>query len=82
MSWQLLPRATALAIASGAIGTAAIVSYLLATSRQLLTITPVLASLYPAIPVMLALTVLRERLSARQLTGLIAAAATACLVAA
>jgi drug/metabolite transporter (DMT)-like permease len=78
--WTMPRLPAAAAMASGVIGTAAIVSYLLATSRQLLTIPTVLASLYPAVPVLLAVTVLRERLSTRQIVGLVVAGAAIGLV--
>lgn len=78
--WRLTRLQTAVALASGTVGTAAIVCYLLATREQLLAVATVLTSLYPAIPVVLALIVLRERLSGWQTTGLLAAAAAASLV--
>jgi len=64
----------------GACATLALVAYLLATREQLLSIAVVLSSLYPAIPVLLGLTVLRERLNRAQLTGLAAAGVAIALL--
>ncbi|WP_199553150.1 EamA family transporter [Streptomyces sp. N35] len=44
--------------------------YLLATQQQMLAVAVVLASLYPAIPVILGLAVLHERVNRRQMVGL------------
>lgn len=68
------------ACAVGAIGSVAIVLYLLATQRQLLALVTVLSALYPAVPVVLALVFLRERLSRHQVAGLGLAAGTIALV--
>lgn len=64
----------------GAVGSVGIVLYLIATEHQLLTLVTVLAALYPAVPVVLAMTFLRERLSRGQAAGLALAAATIALV--
>jgi drug/metabolite transporter (DMT)-like permease len=64
----------------GCCATLALVAYLLATRAQLLSIAVVLSSLYPAIPVLLGLTVLRERLSGAQLAGLFAAGVSITLL--
>lgn len=61
--WRLTGRAWAATVAAGALGTLAIVLYLEATGQQLMAITTVLSALYPAIPVLLALTLLKERLT-------------------
>lgn len=58
------------AAATGFVATTALVFYLMATRQQLVAIAVVLSSLYPAIPVLLGVTVLRERLSWRQCLGL------------
>jgi drug/metabolite transporter (DMT)-like permease len=67
-------------VLSGVLGTSAITAYLLATRHQALSIAVVLTSLYPAIPVLLGLTVLRERLTRRQLIGLVCATGTVLLL--
>jgi uncharacterized membrane protein len=70
-----LPRSLLLpACAVGAAGSLAIVLYLMATRGQLLTLATVLAALYPAVPVVLALLFLRERVTRQQATGLVLAA--------
>lgn len=61
------------AAACGGLAAFGLISYLLATREELDTIAVVLASLYPAIPVLLGITVLRERLSRWQTVGLVAA---------
>lgn len=77
-----LPAAIAApAGAMGAVGTVATLLYMLATRDQLLAIAAVLSALYPAIPVLLALGLLRERLTATQTVGLGCAAAAVSLVA-
>lgn len=63
------------AAGAGALAGCALVLYLAATRRELLVVAVVLSSLYPAIPVLLGITALRERLSRSQLTGLAGAAA-------
>jgi len=62
------------AAATGMLAALALVCYLLATRQQLVTVAVVLSSLYPVVPVLLGITVLRERLSKGQVIGLIAAA--------
>ncbi|MTD53921.1 EamA family transporter [Amycolatopsis pithecellobii] len=69
------------AAATGAAAALALVCYLLATRLQLVVIAVVLSSLYPAIPVLLGITVLHERLSRRQVTGLAAATVAVLLLA-
>lgn len=73
-------RTALLAIASGVLGTSAIAAFLFATREQALSVAVVLTSLYPAVTVLLGLTVLHERLSLRQAAGLACAAATVVLV--
>jgi uncharacterized membrane protein len=77
---QLDARTGGLAVLSGVLGTSAIAAFLLATRAQALSIAVVLTSLYPAVPVILGLTVLRERLTSRQASGLACAAATVLLI--
>jgi drug/metabolite transporter (DMT)-like permease len=77
---QLDARTGGLAVLSGVLGTSAIAAFLLATRAQALSIAVVLTSLYPAVPVILGLTVLRERLTSRQALGLACAAATVLLI--
>ncbi|MFI6217140.1 EamA family transporter [Nocardia brasiliensis] len=60
-------------LGTGALGTLAIALYTWATWQQLLAIAVVLAALYPVIPVVLGLTVLRERLTRTQVFGLVLA---------
>ncbi|HZX03056.1 EamA family transporter [Kribbella sp.] len=69
-----------LAVASGVLGTSAIAAFVLASRAQALSVAVVLTSLYPAVTVLLGLTVLHERLTGRQVTGLVCAAATVVLV--
>lgn len=54
--------------------------YLWATQQQMLAIAVVLASLYPAVPTALGITVLRERVTRAQMVGLISAAAAVILL--
>ncbi|MBF6168874.1 DMT family transporter [Streptomyces gardneri] len=73
------PRATALAIllslVTGVLASLALVCYLLATREELVVIAVVLSSLYPAIPVLLGIAALGERLTRSQAFGFAAAAA-------
>ncbi|MEU9899073.1 EamA family transporter [Streptomyces phaeochromogenes] len=55
--------------------------YLEATTRQLMAVATVLSSLYPAVPVVLALVLLGERLNRRQVLGLVCAASAIGLIA-
>jgi drug/metabolite transporter (DMT)-like permease len=73
-------RTALLAIASGVLRTSAIAAFLFASREQALSVAVVLTSLYPAVTVLLGLTVLHERLSLRQALGLLCAAATVVLV--
>lgn len=68
-------RVTLAAAVNGGVAALALVCYLLAARQQLVVIAVVLSSLYPAIPVLLGVTALRERLSRRQVLGLAGAAA-------
>jgi drug/metabolite transporter (DMT)-like permease len=69
------------AAACGATAAFALICYLLATRQALDVVAVVLSSLYPAIPVLLGITMLRERLSRWQTVGLVAAAAAVGLLA-
>ncbi|HXV94900.1 MAG TPA: DMT family transporter [Pseudonocardia sp.] len=69
------------AAGTGALGTVAIVLYTLATRRQLLALAVVLAALYPVVPVVLGLTVLRERATRGQVLGLVLAAVAIAVIA-
>jgi drug/metabolite transporter (DMT)-like permease len=66
---------------SGSLGTLAIVLYLWATQRQLMSVATVLSALYPAIPVVLGLVLLSERVNRRQVVGLLCAGAAIGLIA-
>lgn len=68
------------AAACGAVAAVALTCYLLATWQQLVTVAVVLSSLYPAIPVLLGITLLHERLTRTQTAGLVAAAAAVGLL--
>lgn len=70
--------AKALTIGAGA--ALSLSAYLLATREQLLSIAVTLASLYPAIPVLLGVLVLRERCTRRQVVGLIGATVAVVLL--
>jgi drug/metabolite transporter (DMT)-like permease len=73
-------RGLLLAAGPGAIAATALAFYLAATREQLLVVAVVLSSLYPAIPVILGITALRERLSWKQTVGLVGAAAAIALL--
>jgi drug/metabolite transporter (DMT)-like permease len=68
------------AAATGGVAAFALVCYLLATRQQLMAVVVVLASLYPAIPVLLGITALRERLTGWQVGGLVASGAAIALL--
>ncbi|MFJ9251032.1 EamA family transporter [Streptomyces sp. NPDC101776] len=69
------------AVAAGVVGTVAIVLYLAAIAHQLMAVATVLCSLCPAVPVVLALLLLGERLSRRQVFGLVCAGLAVALIA-
>ncbi|WP_129841641.1 EamA family transporter [Streptomyces sp. RFCAC02] len=69
--------AAALIGAGAAVG---LMLYLDAAHREMLAVAVVLASFYPAIPVLLGIAVLRERLSPGRTVGLVAAAAAIALL--
>ncbi|MEV8592701.1 EamA family transporter [Streptomyces sp. NPDC052012] len=68
------------ALAVGAGAALGLVLYLLAAQRHLLAVAVVLASLYPALPVVLGLAVLDEHVSRRQAAGLLGAALATVLL--
>ncbi|WP_435813839.1 hypothetical protein [Streptomyces tauricus] len=68
-------------VAAGALRTLATVLYLEATRQQLMAIATVLSTLYPAIPVLLALMLLKEHLNRRRAVGLVCAAPAIGLIA-
>ncbi|MFI6013164.1 EamA family transporter [Streptomyces sp. NPDC051243] len=71
-------RTQALLIGAGA--ALGLILYLLATQQQLLAVAVVLASLYPALPVVLGFVLLHEPLTRRRAIGLIGAAAATVLL--
>lgn len=78
-----LPRqpVALLGAVSGTLGALATGAFLLATQTGYLTVTAVLASLYPAVTVLLAATVLRERVHRGQAVGLVLCGVAVALVA-
>jgi drug/metabolite transporter (DMT)-like permease len=78
----VVPRsALGLTVAAGGLDVAANVTFLLATQHGLLAVVGVIASLYPAGTVLLAMVVEDERLSVAQAWGLVAAGAALVLIA-
>lgn len=69
------------AVLPGLLGAGSTIAFMAATQHGLLTVTAVLASLYPAFTVLLAATVLREHIHRAQLVGLACCLATVALVA-
>jgi drug/metabolite transporter (DMT)-like permease len=74
-------RARLLAVITGVTGAAGIILFFFATHQGLLAVTAVLASLYPAVTIVLARTVLGERLTALRLGGLALAGVCVSLIA-
>ncbi len=70
-----------LAVLTGAAGALGTILYFLATHEGFLAVTAVLTSLYPAVTIVLARTVLGERLTRLRLAGLVLAAACVALIA-
>jgi drug/metabolite transporter (DMT)-like permease len=70
-----------LSVITGAAGALGTILYFLATHEGFLAVTAVLTSLYPAVTIVLARTVLGERLTAPRLAGLVLAAACVALIA-
>ena len=77
---QRRPRLGIAALATGTLPAAALTLYALDTREQLLTIAVVLSSLYPVIPVVLAITVLHEHPRAPQIVGFLAAGTAVALI--
>jgi drug/metabolite transporter (DMT)-like permease len=75
-------RAGWLAVITGTTGAAGTLLYFFATHQGFLAVTAVLTSLYPAVTIVLARTVLGERLTGLRLAGLGLAAACVALIAA
>ena len=80
--WLPRSRYAAAGVSTGALGTLATGAFLLASQQGLLTVTSVLASLYPAVTVVLAATVLREHVHRAQAAGLVLCGVAVALVAA
>ena len=74
-------RARLLAVLAGAGGAAGTILFFFATHQGFLAVTAVLTSLYPATTIVLARTVLGERLTALRLGGLVTAGACVTLIA-
>ena len=81
-SWVPRSRSAAAGAATGALGALATGAFLLASQQGLLTVTSVLASLYPAVTVVLAATVLREHVHRTQAVGLVLCGVAVAFVAA
>ena len=70
-SWVPRSRSAAAGAVTGALGALATGAFLLASQQGLLTVTSVLASLYPAVTVVLAAALLHERVHRAQAVGLV-----------
>ena len=71
------------AAGSGVLAAGALVCYLLAARTELVAVAVTLSALYPVVPVLVGLTLLRERIGRLQVLGLaLALAASALIVAA
>ena len=82
LGFRLLDRrARLLAVATGAAGATGTILFFFATHQGFLAVTAVLTSLYPAVTIMLARTVLGERLTAMRLGGLALAGVCVSLIA-
>lgn len=79
--WLPRDRYAAGGAVSGLLGVSATGAFLLASQTGLLTVTAVLASLYPAVTVLLAATVLREHIHRGQAAGLVLCGLAVALVA-
>jgi len=81
-SWRPAGRALLVsAAAAGPLGALAVVAYTLSTRTGLLSISAVLSSLYPAATILLAATVLHERIRRPQVVGLLLCGVTVSLLA-
>ena len=81
-SWVPRSRSAAAGAATGALGALATGAFLLASQQGLLTVTSVLASLYPAVTVLLAAAVLHEHVHRAQAVGLVLCGVAVAFVAA
>lgn len=81
-SWRPDAAAVRWGGVAGVIASAALAFFLLAVDGNNLAVASVLTSLYPAVTVLLAVAVLRERISVPQVVGLVLCAGTVGLVAA
>ncbi len=81
VAWLPREPAAAWGAVSGVLGATATAAFLLASQSGLLTVTAVLASLYPAFTVMLAATLLREHIHRSQAVGLVLCGVAVGLVA-
>ncbi|MET7636000.1 EamA family transporter [Streptomyces sp. NPDC005078] len=79
--FRLPPMRGAQALLTGVGAALALSLYLLATQQQMLAVAVVLASLYPALPVVLGLAVLHESVDRRQAVGLLGTATATVLLA-
>jgi drug/metabolite transporter (DMT)-like permease len=79
-TWRMPPRVTGLVVACGVLDMIANALYLVASRSGPLSVVVTLTSLYPASTVILARVVLRERLSAWQVTGVFCALAAVILI--
>ncbi|MFD3497761.1 EamA family transporter [Streptomyces sp. NPDC058676] len=77
---RIPPRLCAQALLVGSGAALGLILYLLAAQRQLLAVAVVLASLYPALPVVLGLALLHEKVTRRQTAGLLGSAAATVLL--
>lgn len=82
VAWVPRQRVALWGLLAGPLGASAAVLFLLATQHGLLTVAGVITSLYPAATVLLAATLLRERVHGAQAIGLALCAAAVGLVAA
>lgn len=82
VSWLPREPASLVGVGCGALGVAATGAFLVATQHGELTVTAVLASLYPAFTILLAASVLHERIHATQAAGLVLCGFAVVLVAA
>lgn len=89
LAWRLAARSTVerqprmdfVAGCSGVLAGLALVAYLVAVRTEFLAVAVVLSSLYPVVPIALGVTILRERLRASQVVGLVAVLAATLMIA-
>lgn len=80
--WWPYERSQSLGLAAGLLATAAAFAFLLASQTGFLTVAAVLTALYPAVTIVLAAGILRERVDRLQAVGLVLCGLTVALVAA